>query len=84
MPLAAAQRVLGRPGELSALRLGGCWCRIDVATLAGEVEKLVQTQSQDCEYLRIQFRDASPGKMLNEVIETSLPAKRAGDNLGGE
>jgi putative ABC transport system permease protein len=40
MPLAAAQRVLGRPGELSALRLGGCWCRIDVATLAGEVEKL--------------------------------------------
>jgi putative ABC transport system permease protein len=41
VPLAAAQRVLGRPGELSALRLGGCWCRIDVATLAGEVEKLV-------------------------------------------
>jgi putative ABC transport system permease protein len=41
MPLAAAQRVLGRPGELSALRLGGCWCRIDVATLAGEVEKIV-------------------------------------------
>jgi hypothetical protein len=40
MPLAVAQRVLGRPGELSALRLGGCWCRIDVATLAGEVEKL--------------------------------------------
>jgi putative ABC transport system permease protein len=40
MPLAAAQRVLGRPGELSALRLGGCWCRIDVATLAGEIEKL--------------------------------------------
>jgi putative ABC transport system permease protein len=41
MPLATAQRVLGRPGELSALRLGGCWCRIDVATLAGEVEKLL-------------------------------------------
>jgi putative ABC transport system permease protein len=41
MPLATAQGVLGRPGELSALRLGGCWCRIDVATLAGEVEKLV-------------------------------------------
>lgn len=41
MPLAAAQRVLRRPGELSALRLGGCWCRIDIATLAGEVEKLV-------------------------------------------
>lgn len=40
MPLATAQRVLGRPGELSALRLGGCWCRIDVATLASEVEKL--------------------------------------------
>ena len=41
VPLAAAQRVLGRPGELSAVRLGGCWCRIDVATLAGEVEKLI-------------------------------------------
>jgi putative ABC transport system permease protein len=41
MPLTAAQRVLGRPGELSALRLGGCWCRIDVATLAGEVEKIL-------------------------------------------
>lgn len=40
MPLAAAQRVLGRPGELSALRLAGCWCRMDVATLAAEVEKL--------------------------------------------
>lgn len=41
VPLAAAQRVLGRPGEVSALRLGGCWCRIDVATLAGDVEKLL-------------------------------------------
>lgn len=41
MPLAAAQRVLGRPGELSALRLGGCWCRIDVETLASDVEKLL-------------------------------------------
>ena len=41
MPLAAAQRVLGRPGEISALRLGGCWCRIDVATLAGQVERLL-------------------------------------------
>ena len=41
MPLAAAQRVLGRPGQLSALRLGGCWCRIDVATLAGEIEKIL-------------------------------------------
>ncbi len=38
MPLAAAQRVLGRPGALSALTLGGCWCRVDVATLAAEVE----------------------------------------------
>jgi putative ABC transport system permease protein len=41
MPLAAAQRILGRPGALSALRLGGCWCRIDVATLAIEVEKIL-------------------------------------------
>jgi hypothetical protein len=41
VPLAAAQRVLGRPGALSAIRLGGCWCKIDVAALAGEVEKVV-------------------------------------------
>lgn len=41
VPIAAAQRVLGRPGGLSALRLGGCWCRLDIATLAGEVEKLL-------------------------------------------
>ena len=41
MPLAAAQRVLGRPGALSALTLGGCWCRVDVATLAAEVEKIL-------------------------------------------
>lgn len=41
VPLAAAQRVLGRPGELSALRLGGCFCSIDVAALAGEVERLL-------------------------------------------
>ncbi len=39
MPVAAAQRALGRPGQLSALRLGGCWCRIDVATLGKGVEK---------------------------------------------
>jgi putative ABC transport system permease protein len=41
MPLAAAQHVLGRPGQLSALRLGGCWCRIDVATLARDIETLL-------------------------------------------
>lgn len=41
MPLAAAQRILGRPDQLSALRLGGCWCRVDVATLGKEVERLL-------------------------------------------
>lgn len=41
MPLSAAQRALGRPGALSALRLGGCWCRIDVATLGREVERIL-------------------------------------------
>lgn len=41
MPLAAAQRTLGRPNQLSALRLGGCWCRMDVATLGAEVEKIL-------------------------------------------
>jgi len=41
VPLAAAQRILGRPGEVNALYLGGCWCRIDVATLGKEVERLI-------------------------------------------
>lgn len=41
MPLGAAQRALGRSGQLSAMRLGGCWCRIDVATLGQEIEKLL-------------------------------------------
>jgi putative ABC transport system permease protein len=41
MPLGAAQQILGRPGALSALRIGGCWCRIDPAALAGEVEKIL-------------------------------------------
>lgn len=41
MPLATAQRLLGRPKEISALRLGGCWCRVDVATLAGQVERVL-------------------------------------------
>ncbi len=41
VPLEAAQRILGRPGEVNAMRLGGCWCRTDVAMLASEVEKLL-------------------------------------------
>lgn len=41
VPLAAAQRILGRPGEISAMRAGGCWCRIDVAALGREVERLL-------------------------------------------
>jgi hypothetical protein len=41
VPLAAAQRALERPGEITALRLGGCWCRVDVSTLARDVERLL-------------------------------------------
>lgn len=39
VPLEAGQRILGRPGQVNALRLAGCWCRIDVAALAREVER---------------------------------------------
>ena len=39
VPLEAGQRILGRPGQVNALRLAGCWCRIDVAALAAEVER---------------------------------------------
>lgn len=38
MPVAAAQRILGRPGQLSAIRLAGCWCRVDVKTLGSQIE----------------------------------------------
>ena len=41
VPLEAAQRILGRPGEVNAMRLGGCWCRTDVPALASDVEKLL-------------------------------------------
>lgn len=41
VPLATAQQALGRPGEVNALQLGGCWCRVDVPTLAANVEKLL-------------------------------------------
>ena len=41
VPLATAQRILGKPDAITALRLGGCWCRIDVASLGSEVERLL-------------------------------------------
>lgn len=41
VPLAAAQTILRRPGEINAVRLGGCWCRIDVAALGVEIERLL-------------------------------------------
>lgn len=41
VPLAAAQAMLGRQGQINALRLAGCWCRLDIAALATEVEKLL-------------------------------------------
>lgn len=39
--LGVAQAVAGRPGRVDALRLGGCWCRIDVNTLAGDIQRLL-------------------------------------------
>lgn len=41
MPVPAAQKVLDRPGELSALRLAGCWCSIDVKTLGRQIESTI-------------------------------------------
>ena len=51
---------------------------------ATEMEELIKTQSEDGEYFAVECRDASTGEMFNEVIETSLPANGAGDNLRGE
>ncbi len=37
-PLAAAQKVLDRPGKINALNLGGCWCKLDIPAFAAQVE----------------------------------------------
>ena len=39
IPLAAAQRMLDKPGSINALHMGGCWCKLDVASFAASVEK---------------------------------------------
>lgn len=39
--LGVAQEIFDRPGEINAMRLAGCWCRIDVPDLALQVEKLL-------------------------------------------
>jgi putative ABC transport system permease protein len=39
-PLPVAQAALGRQGEITAARLAGCWCSIDVTALGKEVEDL--------------------------------------------
>jgi hypothetical protein len=41
VPLVTAQQILGKPGAINALRLTGCWCRIDVAALGTEVERIL-------------------------------------------
>jgi ABC-type antimicrobial peptide transport system permease subunit len=38
VPLRTAQKILNRPGEINALYMGGCWCEMDVATFASQVE----------------------------------------------
>ena len=39
MPLNAAQSILEKPGKINALNMGGCWCKLDVAGFAADVEK---------------------------------------------
>ncbi|OHD70777.1 MAG: hypothetical protein A2W19_04515 [Spirochaetes bacterium RBG_16_49_21] len=39
MSLADAQKILGRPGKINALYLGGCWCDIDIPALGKEIER---------------------------------------------
>lgn len=38
VPLDAAQRVLGKPGKINSLRMGGCWCKLDIPAFAASVE----------------------------------------------
>ncbi|MDA8132854.1 MAG: hypothetical protein M0011_15230 [Elusimicrobia bacterium] len=39
--MSAAQRLLGRAGRISSMRLAGCWCKLEIPALAAEVEKLL-------------------------------------------
>jgi putative ABC transport system permease protein len=38
IPLNAAQRILDKPGKINALNMGGCWCKLDIAAYAADVE----------------------------------------------
>ena len=38
IPLSAAQNILDKPGKINALNMGGCWCKLDVAGFAADVE----------------------------------------------
>jgi putative ABC transport system permease protein len=40
-PLGLVQDALKKPGEINAMRLAGCWCRVDVPVLASQVEGLL-------------------------------------------
>ena len=39
LTLGDAQRILHKPGQINALRMGGCWCSLDIAAFAADVEK---------------------------------------------
>lgn len=41
VPLSVAQRILGAPGGINALHMGGCWCELDIAGFAAEVERVL-------------------------------------------
>ena len=38
VPLKAAQRIMGKPGKINALHMGGCWCKLDIPAFAASVE----------------------------------------------
>jgi ABC-type antimicrobial peptide transport system permease subunit len=41
VPLSVAQNILGKPGMINALHMGGCWCELDVAAFAGKIENIL-------------------------------------------
>lgn len=41
MSLKTAQDILDKPGSINALHMGGCWCELDVAAFASNVEKIL-------------------------------------------
>jgi hypothetical protein len=67
-----------RPGHVHSIVYGRrCWN-------PGQVKELIQTEPEDGDHLGIQSAQWAFGEMDDQVIETALPAERAGNHVCGK